>query len=691
MKKITLLTHGALLLLALGGCSEPPSNAKPVIEQAEIAPQSPHLVSGIALENIDHTVRAQDDLYLHVNGKWLENTKIPADKSNYGAFSALYEESQQALRQVLDEVTVKFGLPEDSDEQKLAAFYISYMDEMAREELAISPLRPYLLELNESNDKAALPKMMASILLKGGINPLGWYVNNDAKNSSAYVLYLYQSGLGLPDRDYYLKETDKFTKIRAQYKEYVTQIFLRVGHPEPEQAAESVINIETSLAQIQWTRVESRDAVKTYNKFDLTRANELIPNFDLVKYFEALGLDIDELVVNQPSYLEALSTVIEKTPLKEWQQYLTFHFVSNHAELLNRDLVDLKFNFFAKTLRGVEAQSPTWKKAVDATNEVLGELLGKVYVERYFPAEAKARMTNLVDNLIVGFEQAIIDLDWMSPETKVAAKDKLSKFTPKIGYPETWKDYTKLVISADDLLGNYVRYTQWVYQNMADKLGKPVDRSEWFMTPQTVNAYYNPVNNEIVFPAAILQPPFFNLDADDAVNYGAIGAVIGHELGHGFDDQGAKYDGEGNLRNWWSESDLTQFKLRGQQLVTQYDQFAPFADANVNGELTLGENIGDLGGLTVAYKAYQLSLNGKEAPIIDGLTGEQRFFMGWAQIWRRQYREEELRNRLMTDSHSPSHYRVIGVLPNMPEFYKAFEVKPGDAMYIAPEKRVKIW
>ncbi|MEL7478306.1 MAG: M13 family metallopeptidase, partial [Pseudomonadota bacterium] len=405
----------------------------------------------------------------------------------------------------------------------------------------------------------------------------------------------------------------------------------------------------------------------------------------------ASNLQLDELIVSQPSYLEKLADIYQQTELTTWQHYLTFHFVNAHADKLSSDMVELQFSFYGKTLRGLEAQSPTWKKAVDASNSVLGELLGKIYVKEYFPPEAKARMQDLVANLIKGFEQSIDNLEWMSADTKVAAKDKLSKFTPKIGYPDKWKDYSALEIQSGDLLGNYVRYNQWAYADMRNKLGKPVDRSEWFMTPQTVNAYYNPVNNEIVFPAAILQPPFFNLEADDAVNYGAIGAVIGHELGHGFDDQGAKYDGNGNLRNWWSESDLTQFEQRGDQLVAQYNAFKPFEDAHVNGELTLGENIGDLGGLTVAYKAYMLSLGNEKAPVIDGYTGEQRFFMGWSQIWRRKYRDEELRNRLMTDSHSPSHYRVIGVLPNMPEFYKAFDVKEGDAMYLAPEKRVKIW
>jgi endothelin-converting enzyme len=689
MRYASLAALGVALSLGLTGCSEPPVEGH--VSKAAAEQSQPTLKSGIEIANIDNSVRAQDDFYYHVNGNWLKTTEIPADKSNYGSFSALYDDSQKALRTILERAVQKTAETQSHDEQKLADFYSSYLDEAAREEIALAPLKPYLAQLDSVTNKTQLPDIMAKLLLQGGTSPFAWYVNNDAKNSSQNALYLYQSGLGLPDRDYYLKESEKFAKIRTQYVQYIEQVLLRTGEQKPKEAAALILKLETAIAQAQWSRVESRDATKSYNKLSLDDANALIPSFDLKTYLSALGLQVSDLIVNQPTYVEQLSQVVNEHSLATWKQYLVFHFVNNHAELLNKDMVDLKFNFFGKTLRGVQEQAPTWKKAVDASNEVLGELLGKIYVETYFPPEAKVRMTVLVNNLIQGFEQAINDLEWMSAETKIEAKKKLSKFTPKIGYPDKWRDYSQLTMSADDLLGNYVRYTQWAYADMAAKIGKPVDRSEWFMTPQTVNAYYNPVNNEIVFPAAILQPPFFNLEADDAVNYGAIGAVIGHELGHGFDDQGAKYDGEGNLRNWWSESDLAQFEDRGDKLVAQYAQFKPFEDANVNGELTLGENIGDLGGLTVSFKAYQLSLAGKASPVIDGYTGEQRFFMGWAQIWRRQYREQELRSRLMTDSHSPSHYRVIGVLPNMPEFYKAFDVKAGDKMYIAPDERVKIW
>lgn len=686
MKKITLTAASIALALGLVGCGE-----KVATEQVKPAAEQALQKSGIDLSNMDESVRAQDDFYYHINGKWLARTEIPADKSNYGSFTQLYENSQNAMKEVLEAASAKLTADTNSDEFKLGAFYKSYMNVNARNELGMAPLKPYLTEIAALESKDGLSELMADLQIKGVTMPFGWYVNNDEKNSSQYALYVYQSGLGLPDRDYYLKDDEKFKTIRDKYVAYMSSVLMRAGIANSDKAAEQVLALETAIAQAQWSRVETRDATKSYNKMSVEDMNRLLGDIDASAYLNAAGVSISELIVGQPSYLEKLGAIYSETDLAVWKNYLAFHTVNDFANLLGQEMVDLNFDFYSTTLRGVKEQSPTWKKAVDASNEVLGEILGKIYVKEYFPPEAKARMEGLVANLIKGFEQAIDGLEWMSAETKVAAKEKLNKFTPKIGYPDKWKDYSALEINPDDLVGNYVRHNTWAYQDMAQKLGKPVDRSEWFMTPQTVNAYYNPVNNEIVFPAAILQPPFFNLEADDAVNYGAIGAVIGHELGHGFDDQGAKYDGEGNLRNWWSEADLAQFETRGKQLVAQYDGFKPFDDANVNGQLTLGENIGDLGGLTVAYKAYHISLGGKQAPVIDGYTGEQRFFMGWGQIWRRKYRDEELRNRLMTDPHSPSQYRVIGILSNMPEFYQAFDVKEGDKMYIKPEERVKIW
>ena len=691
MKKVTITAASIALALGLVGCGEKQQEAQVADTAAVTAPAEKTLELGVNLANMDESVRAQDDFYYHVNGQWLAKTEIPGDKSNYGSFTQLYDESQKAMKTALESAANNSSAKKGSDEYKIGAFYKSYMDKDTRDELGITPLQPSLNTIDSLDSKADLAPLMAKIQHQGASLPFGWFVNNDAKNSSEYALYLSQSGLGLPDRDYYLKDDEKFTKIRASYEQYITDILAKSGVENAADAAKSVIAFESALAEAQWSRVQSRDATKSYNKMTVAEANKLTGDFDLAAFFNSAGVDTSDIIVRQPSYLEGFADVYKETDLATWKNYLKFHFVSGYAQLLSTDLVDLKFDFYSTTLRGVKEQAPLWKKAVDASNSVLGEILGKVYVKDSFPPEAKARMEELVDNVIKGYGVAIENLEWMSPETKLAAQEKLNKFTPKIGYPDKWKDYSQLSINPDELVGNYIRYSQWAYSDMIAKLGKPVDRSEWHMTPQTVNAYYNPVNNEIVFPAAILQPPFFNLEADDAVNYGAIGAVIGHELGHGFDDQGAKYDGDGNLRNWWSESDLKQFEERTGALVAQYNEYKPFEDAGVNGELTLGENIGDLGGLTVAYKAYQLSLGENKAPVIDGYTGDQRFFMGWSQIWRRKYRDEELRNRLMTDPHSPSHYRVIGILSNMPEFYQAFDVKEGDKMYIKPEDRVKIW
>ena len=691
MNKVTMAAASIALALGLVGCGEKQQEAKVTDTPVVTAPAEKPLELGIELANMDSSVRAQDDFYYHVNGQWLAKTEIPGDKSNYGSFSQLYDESQKAMKIALENAAANKAAKKGSDEYKIGAFYKSYMNQSARNELGITPLQPSLDTIDSVKSKADLVGLMAKIQKQGGTLPFGWFVNNDAKNSSEYALYLSQSGLGLPDRDYYLNDDEKFTKIRASYEQYITDVLAKSGVKKAAEAAKSVLAFEKTLADAQWSRVQSRDATKSYNKMTVADASKLMGDLDLAAFFKDAGVSASDIIVRQPSYLEALATIYKDTDLATWKNYLKFHFVSGYAELLSEDLVNLNFDFYSTTLRGVKEQAPLWKQAVDASNSVLGEILGKVYVKDNFPPEAKARMEELVDNVIKGYGVAIENLEWMSPETKLAAKEKLDKFTPKIGYPDTWKDYSELEINSDELVGNYIRYSEWAYADMIAKLGKPVDRSEWHMTPQTVNAYYNPVNNEIVFPAAILQPPFFNLEADDAVNYGAIGAVIGHELGHGFDDQGAKYDGDGNLRNWWSETDLKQFEERTAALVAQYNEYKPFEDASVNGELTLGENIGDLGGLTVAHKAYMLSLGDKKAPVIDGYTGDQRFFMGWSQIWRRNYRDEELRNRLLTDPHSPSHYRVIGILSNMPEFYEAFDVKEGDKMYIKPEDRVKIW
>lgn len=684
MSKITTLALGIALSLGLASCA------------SQQAPQSQAEVkkaSGIELENFDHQVRHQDDFYYSVNGKWLATTPIPADKSNYGAFSVLYEESQAALKQIIEEAAAKPNKAEGSVEQKIGDFFAAYMDSTLTDQLGIAPLKGQLADIAKTASHADIAALMGKLLTDGSGIPFGFYVNNDAKNSSQYGVYLYQSGLTLPDRDYYLKDDPKFVANREAMREYVRNLMSAAGYPHVDAAAANVANIELFIAQSQWSRVESRDANKAYNKMSLKELQQLMGGFDFDGFAKAAGLTgkTQDVIVRQPSYFEKLGAEFGKFPVSAWQDYLAFHLVDSYAGLLSQQFVDLHFDFHSKTLMGIQEQKPRWKRAVDGADQVIGELVGKEYVARHFQPEAKARMESMIKNLIKGFEVSIDELEWMTPETKKAAQEKLSKFTYKIGYPDKWKDYSNLEIKADDLVGNYQRYARFEYQDMLAKLGKPIDRSEWHMTPQTVNAYYNPVMNEIVFPAAILQPPFFNMEADDAVNYGGIGAVIGHEISHGFDDQGAKYDGDGNLRNWWTDKDREEFQKRGAQLSAQYSQFEALPGKFVNGDLTLGENIGDLGGLTVALRSYHLSLNGKEAPVMDGLTGDQRFFVGWSQVWRRNYRDEELGRRLLTDPHSPSHYRAMGTPRNVEGFYKAFDLKPTDKMYLSEEDRVKIW
>ncbi|WP_345852688.1 M13 family metallopeptidase [Shewanella algae] len=684
MSKISTLALGIALSLGLASCA------------SQQAPQSQVEVkkaSGIELENFDHQVRHQDDFYYSVNGKWLATTPIPADKSNYGAFSVLYEESQAALKQIIEEAAAKPNKAEGSVEQKIGDFYAAYMDSTLTDQLGIAPLKGQLADIAKTASHADIAALMGKLLTDGSGIPFGFYVNNDAKNSSQYGVYLYQSGLTLPDRDYYLKDDPKFVANREAMREYVRNLMSAAGYPHADAAAANVANIELFIAQSQWSRVESRDANKAYNKMSPKELQQLMGGFDFDGFAKAAGLTgkTQDVIVRQPSYFEKLGAEFGKFPVSAWQDYLAFHLVDSYAGLLSQQFVDLHFDFHSKTLMGIQEQKPRWKRAVDGADQVIGELVGKEYVARHFQPEAKARMESMIKNLIKGFEVSIDELEWMTPETKKAAQEKLSKFTYKIGYPDKWKDYSNLEIKADDLVGNYQRYARFEYQDMLAKLGKPIDRSEWHMTPQTVNAYYNPVMNEIVFPAAILQPPFFNMEADDAVNYGGIGAVIGHEISHGFDDQGAKYDGDGNLRNWWTDKDREEFQKRGAQLSAQYSQFEALPGKFVNGDLTLGENIGDLGGLTVALRSYHLSLNGKEAPVMDGLTGDQRFFVGWSQVWRRNYRDEELGRRLLTDPHSPSHYRAMGTPRNVEGFYKAFDLKPTDKMYLSEEDRVKIW
>jgi len=685
MKKLTTVALAVALSLSAVSCSTSTDNNTVVTQQQAVKG------SGIDMSNFDTTTRLQDDLYQGVNGKWLENTVIPADKSNYGAFTKLRDNSQSALKAIIEKAAATQAAP-GSDNQKIGDFYNSFMDVAKINELGVKPLNAQLEAISAANNHGDIIRLFASLGRQGVSAPFGFYANADAKSSNDMALYLYQSGLTLPDRDYYLKDDTKFSTIRGKYTDYIQSLLAKAGVNDTKAAAQNILAVEMSIAKAQWSRVESRNATKSYNKMSRVELNKLMGSFDWGIYSQESNLfDVKDIIVGQPSYLKAFGKSFKTTSLQAWKDYLTFQLVDGYAELLSQDFVDMHFDFHSKTLHGIQEQRPRWKEAVDTTESILGEVVGKVYVEKHFKPEAKQRMEGMIKMLIKGFEVSINELEWMTPPTKAAALEKLGKFTYKIGYPDKWRDYSALNIEAGELVKNYQSYVAFEFDEMIASLAKPVDKTKWHMTPQTVNAYFNPVGNEIVFPAAILQPPFFNMEADDAVNYGGIGAVIGHELSHGFDDQGAKYDGDGNLRNWWSDQDKAEFEKRSKQLSAQYSAFAPFADASVNGDLTLGENIGDLGGLTVAFRSYLLSLNGQESEVIDGFTGEQRVFVGWSQVWRRKYRDEALRNRLMTDPHSPGQYRAFGTPRNIEAFYKAFDIKEGDKMYLKPEDRVKIW
>lgn len=692
MKKLTTVAAGvalALGVMSLTACSPKTEQASQEVKVEQQAEKQ--LTSGISLENMDTNAAPQEDFYVYTNGTWLKNQTIPADKSNYGSFTKLYDDAQKNLRLIIEEASSMKNAAVGSEEQKLGDFYNAFMDQDGANAKGVAPLKPLFDTIDSIKSHDDVAETFGKLYRKGVSGPLGGYVYNDAKKSDQYIFYVGQSGLGLPDRDYYFKEDEKSQANREAYVAYVGDMLEMAGVEDAKGAAERIMALETKLADKMWTRVESRDANKRYNKYSTAEFSEYMGDFAWDKYAAAMGLSTEELVASQNTYMKALGEMFKDIDVATWKEYMKLRTLSEYASQLSSDFEDRNFAFYGTTLRGIEEQQPRWKKAVSGANSILGEMLGKLYVEKHFKPEAKERMEQLVQNVIKGFEVGIKELEWMSEETKVAALEKLSKFTPKIGYPDKWTDYSALEIKAGDLVGNYIRASEFEIQKNLDKLGGPIDNTEWGMTPQTVNAYYSPVKNEIVFPAAILQPPFFNLDAEDAVNYGGIGAVIGHEIGHGFDDQGAKYDGDGNLRNWWTKADEENFQERGKLFSEQYSGFEALEGEFVNGDLTLGENIGDLGGLTIAFKAYKMSLNGKPSPVLDGFTGEQRVFLGWGQVWRRLYRDEELRTRLVTDPHSPSRYRVNGIVQNMPEFYEAFDVKPGNAHYLPEEKRVKIW
>lgn len=648
-------------------------------------------ISGIDLSTIDHTVRPHDDLYQHVNGAWLKATEIPDDRPLEGTFTALRDGSEIAVRDIIEEAAAK-GADASGIERKIGGLYNSFMDEATVEGKGMEPIRGRLGDVFATDSVADLIAL-AGRLFRADVGGLFYiYPAPDAGNPDRVLLYTGQGGLGLPDESYYREE--KFAPIVAAYTAHVQKMFELAGVADPHGAAGRVVELETKLASHHWDNVTLRDPQKTYNLKTAEEANALFPL--LATWFDAAGIDADkrtEIVVSTPDFFTGAAGLLDEVPVATWQEWLAMRVISAAAPYLSAAFVDANFAFYGTTISGTPRNKDRWKRGVGVVEAALGEAVGQIYVARHFPESHKARMQTLVANLIEAYRRSINDVAWMGGDTKAEALRKLEAFRAKIGYPDEWIDYSAVEIDPEDLLGNVERAHNADVDRHLDEVGKPVDRNKWLMTPQTVNAYYHPMMNEIVFPAAILQPPFFTADADDAVNYGGIGAVIGHEIGHGFDDQGSQFDGGGALRNWWTDQDRQAFEALTARLVAQFDALSPAAAPghHVNGRLTLGENIGDLAGLTIAYKAYQISLDGKEPEVLDGLTGEQRFFASWAAGWRQVIRQEEAIRRLATDPHSPNEFRTNAIARNLDPFHEAFDVTEEDGMWMPPAERVSIW
>ncbi|HSI60191.1 MAG TPA: M13 family metallopeptidase [Ideonella sp.] len=654
------------------------------------AQAQPPMVSGVDRANFDAQVKPQADLYQAANGRWLKEAAIPADKSAYGVFIELRDRADGRVRKIVEELAAS-SHPAGSLQQKMADFYRGHLDEAAIDKAGSAPLAPWLAQIDEVKTAAGLARLLGQ--WQGIVaTPLPVWVDADPKEPDTNRALLWQGGLGLPDRDYYLGEEARFTQARAAYLVYLETLFRLGGDAQPARSAASVLALERQIAQAQWAKVDTRDALKTYNPMTVAELAQAAPGFDWPVFFGAAALpSIDRLSVSQPSYVTALAALTASVPLADWRLYLRMRLLDARAELLPQAFREAHFAFHGKALAGQMEPQPRWQFATKMLNDALGEGVGQLYVARYFPPAYKERMQVLVSRLLTAYDQSIAALTWMGPVTKQRAKEKLAKYRTKIGYPDRWRDYSALSVRAGDALGNQARAGRFEYERLARQAGQPVDKAEWGMTPQTVNAYYNPGGNEIVFPAAILEPPFFDMGADDAANYGAIGAVIGHEISHGFDDQGSQYDGDGKLANWWTPEDRKAFDALTSQLVAQYNAYEPVPGHAVNGRLTLGENIADLSGLQVAYKAYHLALGGKPAEVIDGFTGDQRFFLGWSQAWRMKVRDERALQLLTIDPHSPTQFRANGAAVNHDGFHASFGTRPGDGMYKPSESRIRIW
>jgi predicted metalloendopeptidase len=690
---------GAICLGLLAACGKP---AAPVATPAPAAP-----VSGIDLAGMDDKTRPQDDFYKHVNGHWLATTEIPADRSRYGVGAIISERTLERLRGIVEDAAkpaMDGQEPPADDRRRIGDLYNSFMDEGRLEQLGFKPLDQDFARIEALKDRKEIAALMGELgqrLAQSGDSgpdpaalPFVLAVHQDNKDSTRYVVDLQQSGLGMPDPDYYLKDDDaKLRQMRAQYLRHVEKMLAMAGDRNAAREAKDILALETQLARLQWTKVQLRDPIKGYNKVDLARLPELAPGFDWPGFLKAAGIEgkTDYVIVGQPSYLSGFARLAASAPLPVWKSYFRWHVLNDYAFALNKAAVDENFAFNGGVILGTPQIRPRWKRGLSLVEEAMGEGLGRLYAAQYFPPQDKERVETLVRNELAAFGRDIDTLDWMTPETKKQAQAKLAKIAVKIGYPEHWRDYSGLGFAKDDLVGNVRRERAFEYARNLAKLGHPIDRGEWFMTAQTVDAEYNPELNDITFPAGILQAPLYTPGADDAVNYGAIGAVIGHEISHAFDDQGAQYDGEGNLRDWWTKQDHEKFATKTKALVAQYSAYQPVPGYHVNGELTLGENIADNSGLAIAYKAYHIALAGKPAPVLDGLSGDQRFYAGFAQAWRNKLRDNYAINLVKTNPHSPPEFRGNGAVVNQPAFYEAWNVKPGDRMYLAPEQRVIMW
>ena len=660
--------------------AETPEASEAVVTEAAVQPQIGAF--GFDLVGMDRSVDPGDNFYRFANGEWERVTEIPADRSNYGMFTLLDDLSKQRSRAILEEA---------APDSRIGAFYASFMDEAAVNAAGLAPIRPLIEEIEGIGSREAWATELGQLFRQGITGPFGGYVATDDRIPTEMIMRLTQSGLGLPDRDYYLRDDPSLVEKRNAYRDYLGRLLTLAGESGAAERAAAVLALESRIADVHWTRVDSRDDEKTYNKRSLTQLASEAPGFDWSRFFQEVGIaDQANVLVSQPSAFTGSARIIAETPLPVLKDYLLLRALDSYAPYLSSQFVDTHFAFRGTVLNGTPENEPRWKRGVSLVTLMIPDDISRIYVARHFPPEAKAAADRLVGNLIAAMDQRLANLSWMAPETRTRARAKLAAFTPKIGYPDSWRDYSSVAVSRDNLIQNIANATRFEYQRQLDKLGEPVDRTEWFMTPMEINAYAYTSWNEIVFPAAILQPPFFDPNADDAINYGGIGAVIGHELVHHFDDQGSKYDQSGALNEWWTPQDRERFNALTAQLVAQYDLYEPLPGHRIQGQLTLGENIADLAGLTVAYDAYRLSLGGSPAPVLAGFSGDERFYLGWAQIWRRKYREANLLQRLLTDPHSPSEQRVA-VVRNLDPWYGAYEVTADDTLYLPPQRRVRIW